>query len=555
MAAAMVARVQTYHRPPPTNPPAGANVLSVMQRSRKRDALAGLVAAAVALGVAELLAAIVGVRSLIVAVADVVVDLTPGPVVKATIEALGTNDKPFLLATVTVVALALGALLGPVAARRPRSDIAAFSTFGAAGALAAMRDPLAAPLLAVLVAAAGAAAGLVTLRVLLRAAQPAATAEAGEPSADRLTLPGRGVADRRRFLTLAGTATGGAIASALTGRFVIGPGVDVEAQRQAIVFAPIEGRFTSTSTTGIEVAGLSPVITPNADFYRIDTALAIPRVDATTWKLRITGMVDRPFELTFPELLAMPQIEETITLACVSNGVGGDLVGNAVWRGVRLSDLLARAGVQTAATQIVGRSVDDFTVGFPTAVGLDGRPAMVAVGMNGEPLPRDHGFPARLVVPGLYGYVSATKWLTEIQLTRFESYDAYWIPRGWDKLAPILTQSRIDVPHRGQSVTAGRRAIAGVAWAGNRGIKAVEVRVTPRDGRGAAPAWVPARLGDELSGNSWRQWVVEWDATPGSYTIEVRATDGTGEVQTAVEQFPGPNGATGYHRVNATVTA
>lgn len=507
-----------------------------------------MLAAAVALGVAELAAAIAGTPSLIIAVADVVVDVTPGAVVKAAIEALGTNDKPFLLATVTVASLAIGALLGPLAAQRQRGGIAAFAIFGAVGALAAMRDPLTPPALAALVAAASASAGLVTLRVLLGAAH----IEAG---ADTPALPGRGLAGRRRFLTFAGTAAGGAVASALTGRFVIGPGVDVEAQRQSIVFAPIEGRFSSTPATGIDIPGLSALVTSNADFYRIDTALSVPRVDATTWKLRITGMVDRPYELTFAELLAMPQIEETITLACVSNGVGGDLVGNAVWRGVRLSDLLARAGVQAAATQIVGRSVDDFTVGFPTAVGLDGRPAMVAIGMNGEPLPRDHGFPARLVVPGLYGYVSATKWLTEIQLTRFEAYDAYWIPRGWDKLAPILTQSRIDVPHRGQSLTAGRRAIAGVAWAGDRGIKGVEVRVTARDGRGAAPTWVPARLGGALSGNSWRQWVVEWDAAPGAYTIEVRATDGTGATQTAVEEFPGPNGATGYHRINATVSA
>lgn len=515
-------------------------------RNRTWDALAGLLAAAVALGVAELATAIAGTPSLIIAVADIVVDVTPGAVVKAAIEALGTNNKPVLLATVTAVSLAIGALLGPVVARRPRTGIVAVFLFGTVGALAAMRDPLTSAPFALLVAAASAVAGLVTLRTLLDAAHM-------EALADAMVLPKRGVADRRRFLMLAGVAAGGAAASALTGRFVIGPGVDVEAQRRAIVFSPIEPRFGSTPT-GIDIPGISSLITPNREFYRIDTALSVPRVDAATWKLRITGMVNRPYELTFAELLAMPAIEETITLACVSNDVGGDLVGNAVWRGVRLSDLLARAGVQHAATQIVGRSVDDFTVGFPTAVGLDGRPAMVAFGMNGDPLPTAHGFPARLVVPGLYGYVSATKWLTEIQLTRFDAYDAYWIPRGWDKLAPILTQSRIDVPHRGQSLTAGRRAIAGVAWAGDRGIRNVEVRVTPKDGRGAAPDWVPARLGGELSGNSWRQWAIEWDAAPGSYTIEVRATDSTGVTQTAVEETPGPNGATGYHRISAVVS-
>ena len=264
-------------------------------------------------------------------------------------------------------------------------------------------------------------------------------------------------------------------------------------------------------------------------------------------------MVDYPYELTFAELLAMRAIEEPVTLACVSNEVGGDLVGNAIWRGIPLTDILARAGVQRGATQIVGRSVDGFTVGFPTDVALDGRLSMVAVGMNGEPLPAAHGFPARLIVPGLYGYVSATKWLTRIELTTLEEFDAYWIPRGWDKQAPIKTQSRIDVPGNGKTVASGHFAVAGVAWGGNRGVAAVEVRIRHRNADMTEAAWTTAKLGDALSASTWRQWVVDWDAEVGDYQIQVRATDGRGETQTAMEKSPGPNGATGYHGINVRV--
>ncbi len=522
-----------------------------MNSTRTLQMLVGLLAAALALGVAELAAALLGATSLVIAVADVVVDNTPGAVIKQAIDALGTNDKPFLLVTVTLVTLVIGPLLGPLAARRPRVGQIAFAAFGALGIAAAIRDPATSLLVASLVATAASIAGLLTLRALLAAVTPEAPAC---PVATLLPLPGRGVAGRRRFLTYAAATAGGAAAAAVTGRFLIGPAVDVEAQRQAIVFSPLDGKFISTRA-GIEVPGIAPLITPNKDFYRIDTALTVPRIDASTWRLRITGMVDRPYELTFAELLAMPPIEEVITLACVSNEVGGDLVGNAVWRGVPLADILKRAGVQSGASQIVGRATDGFTVGFPTHVALDGRTSMVAVGMNGEPLPVDHGFPARLVIPGLYGYVSATKWLSEIELTRFEAYDAYWIERGWDKESPIITQSRIDVPQRGQTLTAGRLPIAGVAWAGDKGIGAVEVNVRARAARDPKPNWIPARLSEALSGTSWRQWVVEWDAEPGAYTIEVRATNARGEPQIGIDAPPLRNAATGYHRVNVTIRA
>jgi DMSO/TMAO reductase YedYZ molybdopterin-dependent catalytic subunit len=294
------------------------------------------------------------------------------------------------------------------------------------------------------------------------------------------------------------------------------------------------------------VPGISPIVTPNADFYRIDTALVAPQVDPADWTLRIVGMVDREVEIDFDELVGIDRIEQFVTLQCVSNEVGGDLVGNALWSGIPLRVLLDRAGVRPEASQIVGRSVDGWTAGFPTAVALDGRSAMVAVAMNGEPLPVKHGFPARLIVPGLYGYVSATKWLTEIELTTWDAFDAYWIPRGWAKEGPIKTQSRIDVPTPGTTLAAGPTPVAGVAWAPTRSVERVEVRI------GDQP-WQETRLSGELSDNAWVQWVYGWVAEPGRHRLAVRATDGDGETQTSETSPPAPSGATGYHTVTVEV--
>jgi DMSO/TMAO reductase YedYZ molybdopterin-dependent catalytic subunit len=326
--------------------------------------------------------------------------------------------------------------------------------------------------------------------------------------------------------------------------------VDVEEQRESVVLPPVEG--PASMTVGLDVEGLTPLIVPNNEFYRIDTALVVPQVDVSLWRLKVTGLVDTPYELTFDELTAMEAVEGSITLACVSNEVGGDLVGNAIWRGIPLAAVLERAGVQPAATQVVGRSVDGFTAGFPTEVALDGRMSMVAVGMNGEPLPAQHGFPARLIVPGLYGYVSATKWLAEIELTTWEAFDAYWIPRGWAKEGPIKTQSRIDVPRGGSTVSAGRVAVAGVAWGGIRSISKVEVRIWPV-GDEPTDDWHEARLSEALSNSSWRQWVLEWDAAEGDYRLDVRATDGEGTTQTEERARTDPDGATGWHRTSVKV--
>ena len=314
--------------------------------------------------------------------------------------------------------------------------------------------------------------------------------------------------------------------------------------------APIDVEAATGSlppSTMLDVEGISPVVTPNKNFYRIDTAFSIPRVDVESWELRITGMVETPYTLTYGELLDLATEEEYVTLCCVSNDVGGDLIGNAKWQGIPLADVLNRAGIADEATQIVGRSVDGFSVGFPREVAFDGRPVLVAVGMNGEPLPFKHGFPARLVVSGLYGYVSATKWLQEIELTTWEDFDGYWIPRGWSKEGPIKTQSRIDVPKPFRlDIAPGLQPIAGVAWAQNRGIIKVEVQVDGRD-------WQEARLSSPISTHTWVQWVSEWDFTPGNHYVRVRATDSDGELQAQGPKPPAPNGAEGWHQVNFRV--
>ncbi|MDE2990941.1 MAG: molybdopterin-dependent oxidoreductase [Chloroflexota bacterium] len=301
--------------------------------------------------------------------------------------------------------------------------------------------------------------------------------------------------------------------------------------------------------TMFDVRGISSIVTPNRDFYRIDTAFSIPRVDVEGWELKITGLVDSPYTLTYRELLDWATDEDYVTLCCVSNEVGGRLIGNAKWQGVPLADVLNRAGIKDEATQIVGRSVDGFTAGFPREVAFDGRPVLVAVGMNGEVLPFKHGYPARLVVSGLYGYVSATKWLQEIELTTWEDFDGYWIPRGWSKEGPIKTQSRIDVPKAFSFDTApGLQAVAGVAWAQNRGISKVEVQL---DGDGE---WKEAKLSSPISKHTWVQWVSEFEFTPGAHFIRVRATDSDGELQAKGPKNPAPNGAEGWHQVNFRVT-
>jgi DMSO/TMAO reductase YedYZ molybdopterin-dependent catalytic subunit len=287
-------------------------------------------------------------------------------------------------------------------------------------------------------------------------------------------------------------------------------------------------------------------ITPNKDFYRIDTALSFPNVNLEKWQLRIHGLVDQEIILSYAEIAAMPQVEKTITICCVSNEIGGPFIGNAVWQGVYLKDLLLQAGVKPEAEQVFSRSLDGWTCGFPIEIALDGRDALLAIGMNGEPLPLAHGFPARLIVPGIYGYISATKWLSEIEVNKWSDEEGYWIPRGWARDAPIKTQSRIDVPRRGETIPAGKTRVAGVAWAQQTGIQKVEVRIDDEE-------WNNALLGDDISDDTWRLWTIDWQATSGEHTIQVRATDKSGYTQTETVTSIAPDGATGWHTRIITV--
>ncbi|HEX6868568.1 MAG TPA: molybdopterin-dependent oxidoreductase, partial [Candidatus Limnocylindrales bacterium] len=365
----------------------------------------------------------------------------------------------------------------------------------------------------------------------------------------------RGTSDpaRRSFLLRAGALGVVGIAAGLTGRWLIDRGRTAPPTTGAGPDGgeiPPASEFVDPLAPGADLAsaipGLTPIVVPNDQFYRIDTALLVPSVDVADWTLRVHGLVERETTLTFAELVGLPLFEQYVTIACVSNEVGGGLIGNAKWTGVRLRDVLDLAGVHTDATQLVGRSVDGFTAGMPTAWVMDpAREPMIAVRMNDEPLPPVHGYPARLIIPGLYGYVSATKWLSELELTRWETFDGYWVPLGWAKDAPILTQSRIDTPKAG-SISAGRIAIAGMAWAPDRGISRVEVAI---DG-----AWRDAELSSPISDTTWVQWVTRWDAAPGVYQIQVRATDGDGVVQDELPSRPAPDGARGWHSRQITVS-
>ena len=354
--------------------------------------------------------------------------------------------------------------------------------------------------------------------------------------------------DRRRFLWTAAGGVGLAAGATGLARWLAADD-RLDAVRRAIRLPrPVRPAPPAPAGAELAITGLTPLHVPNSRFYRIDTALRVPRVDPADWRLEVRGRVDRPFSLTYDELLALPHAEADVTLSCVSNEVGGKLVGNARWQGVPIRELLERAGVHAGADQLVGRSVDGFTAGFPTQRAFEDDDALVAVGMNGKPLPLEHGFPARLVVPGLYGYVSATKWLAAIELATWEELDGFWIPRGWSKEGPIKTQSRIDVPRSRGVLAAGRQPIAGVAWAPTRGIRRVEVRVD--DG-----PWQEARLAAALGDDSWRQWSLAWDPSPGPHEIAVRATDGEGEVQTGERTDIAPDGATGWHTIAVEVSA
>jgi len=585
-------------------------------RSRGRPglgAVAGLLAAATALGVGQLVAGLTGANgSPVVAVGQLQIDFTPPWLKNFAINEFGSDDKLALVSGILVVLAIFAAVIGALATRRLAYGMTGLALFAAIGLIAAATRPTA-TVASVLPTLAATAAAVVVLRVLIgRATQPAPPADdtwpgswqeawagveparppgldqappAGAAPADglpdaqeRLVPPdlpadagrppasgsvirpssprGPGSPDRvgprhagpqrRSFLAASAATAGAAAVAGLAGRLLAERSSVASARSALRLPKPVETVAGLPPGVNLDIPGLTPFVTSNNNFYRVDTAIVLPQVAPSSWQLRIHGMVDREITLSFDDVLHRPLIEDWVTLCCVSNPVGGPYIGNALWLGASLGSLLRQAGIQAGANQLLCTSVDGFTSGTPAQVVMDGRDALLAVAMNGQPLPVAHGFPVRMVTPGLYGYVSATKWVTDIEVTTFSQAYAYWAVRGWSQQAPIKTESRIDVPNGESQIAAGRTAVAGVAWAQHKGIDAVHVRVD-------SGPWNEAELAAVPGIDTWRQWVWYWDATPGTHLIECRATDATGYTQTGVLEPPDPNGATGYPMVQVSV--
>lgn len=532
-----------------------------IDRRRRADlaaAFAGAVAGASGIAAAELLAGLIpGAPSLVVALGDLLIRFQPPGAKNIAVDLFGVNDKLVLTVVIVLVALAMAAGIGVIGRRSWRAALGGFAVLAALLGVATLTEPLVPPVLAVLALVLALVVAVRVLRMLLAMLEPVAAA----PGLSRAPATAVSVStarpprtaqmpdwNRRRFLLTSGSFAVGSIAAGAVGRILLNRQPEVPT---AAVPVPLPSASALLSQVpvpaSLAIAGITPIVMPNDRFYRIDTALIVPRVDVKTWKLTVKGLVNRETTFTYDQLKALGLFEQYVTIACVSNRVGQDLVGNAKWTGVHLRDVLAAAGVRPEASQIVGRSVDGFTAGFPTEWAMDpSRDPMVAIGMNDELLPAEHGYPARLIIPGLFGYVSATKWLAEIELTTLDEFDGYWIPLGWSKLGPILTQSRIDVPRNNAQVPAGLVGMGGVAWAPDRGIARVEVRVDEG-------AWQPATLSAAISKATWVQWQFDWMASAGAHRLEVRATDGKGEVQTDLVTPPAPDGARGHHHVTVNV--
>ena len=506
-------------------------------------ALAGVVATAGGIAAAELVAAVtVLVPSPLDALGQVVVDRLPGGVVTGAIEILGTANRPVLTLASVAVALLLGGLLGRLGARSFTGAVALIVAVGIVALLASLNRPEAAfPLVLLALAGAGTVTGTLLFRLLGHLGAHRGLASPGAPT------PTDPPVDRRAFLRL---GVGGSVASLAAGGMARGGLGSAAVAPTPTGPAPVADRALPAVAAGQDLAtsleGVSPALTPIEGFFRIDTAVLLPRADVASWRLRVTGAVERELELSYDELTARELVEVDATIACVSNEIGGSLIGTARWVGVPLSELLAEAGPTAGAEQVLSRSVDGFTAGFPLEVAQRTPDALVAVGMNGRILPLQHGYPARLVVPGLYGYVSATKWLADIELTAWDGVDGYWIPRGWAKEGPVKTGARMDVPGADSEVAAGPVIVAGVAWAPGRGIDRVEVLVDDAE-------VLPAELVPPLSTSTWVQWRLTVPLTAGAHRLAVRAVDGQGILQSEGPASPAPDGAEGWHTIGIRV--
>jgi DMSO/TMAO reductase YedYZ molybdopterin-dependent catalytic subunit len=570
----------------------------------RSGAILGIVTALVALGAAQIVAAALAAPASapVDAVGAVSINHTPAAVKNWAITEFGSNDKTILVWGIRGVLIVCAVVIGVLALRRLWLGMAGLAVFAAVGVAAALAQTGADGSYA-LPSLLGAGAAALALRYVSRLAGPelprrrpswppvaaapgqstpqgpsvsrgpgdapgpsGQLASPGGPAGDDVSaVPpsgpvwrpvgpepvwgGGGGPDRRKFLATSAAVAAGSLVAYGAGSWLASSRNVSAAQRairlpRAAVPAP-----PLPADADLRIPGLSSFITPNANFYRVDTALVLPEIAPVSWQLRVHGMVRRELTLSFDDLIKRPLIEDYITLCCVSNPVGGPYIGNAKWLGASLRSLLEEAGVMRGATQLLATSSDGFTSGSPIETAMDGRDSLLAVAMNDAPLPVAHGFPVRQVIPGLYGYVSACKWLVDIEVTTYAAAQAYWVPRGWSAQAPIKTESRIDVPTGQNSVTVGSRvAIAGEAWAQHKGIDAVEVRV------GNGP-WQQAQLAAVPDLDTWRQWVYWWDVnvSPGNYLIEARATDKTGYTQTSLQEPPEPNGATGYPSVSVNV--
>ncbi|MGC5224187.1 molybdopterin-dependent oxidoreductase [Micromonospora sp. DT81.3] len=526
-------------------------------------ALAGIVSAAVFLAVAELVALLVAREgSPILAIGSFIIDIVPQPFKEFAIATFGEYDKIALLAGLGLGVLVAAVVTGIAQFLRPPLGVIALLIAGALSVAAIVTRAGATPL-AALPPIAGTLAGCILLTFLVSrlrrwAALPAtevsgeatdATGQAtDQASRDSAEAGGSTRVDRRMFIRVTSIAGASAVLVGIGARVLNTTTSSIAGVRRALKLPAPRSSVAVPEGAELDIEGISPLFTPNSDFYRVDTALTVPSINPETWRLVVDGMVDQRVELTFEDLVGMGLDEYSITLTCVSNEVGGKLLGNAKWLGVPVREVLKMAGVQSGADMVLSRSVDGFTASTPlTSLTDDATDAILAVAMNGEPLPLEHGFPVRMVVPGLYGYVSATKWLTELKVTTFDADEAYWTPRGYSAEAPIKFSSRLDTPRTGIAVAAGPTPVAGVAWAQTVGIERVEVSID--DGE-----WRPATLSTPVNDDTWVQWFVDWDATPGSHFITVRAVNKNGDLQIQERAPIAPDGSSGWQRTLVQVT-